>query len=225
MIKTRTALIIIDPQFDFGNPEGALYVPDGEQIIPEVNKLRAQLRKMNILDVYITQDRHPSDHISFVTSHPGRIPFETIELTDGTKQCLWPPHCIENTSGAALLEGLDRDLRDVSILKGTNRLADSYSGFGSEDGKKERTPLLEYLYWKKTTHIIIVGLAFDYCVSYTACDAAVLGFKTCVVRSATRGISKIQCNQEEEKMKSYGVTILETIDDVCKWIPGMNTDP
>ena len=218
MLKNRTALIIVDPQYDFGNPNGALYVPCGEEVVPEINRLRSQLRAIDVKDVFLTQDWHPSNHISFVTNNPGTELYDTILTADGSLQTMWPPHCIQGTVGAEFLSGLDREPSDIVVQKGTSSLVDSYSGFGSEDGVKSVTTLMEHLCSKNITRLVIVGLAFDYCVAYTARDAASFGFRTCVVRSATRGISKRTCDTEENLMFVKGVTIAETIEDACNWV-------
>jgi len=218
MSLTRTALIIVDPQYDFGNPKGALYVPCGEDVVPEINRLRARLRAIDVKDVFLTQDWHPSNHMSFVSNNPGTEVNDTILIADGSLQTMWPPHCIQGTLGAEFLAGLDREPSDIVIQKGTSPLVDAYSGFGSVDGLKSVTTLMEYLCSKNITRLVIVGLAFDYCVAYTARDAASFGFRTCVVRSATRGISEETSKTEENLMFIKGVTIAETIDDACDWV-------
>jgi len=218
MVKTRTALIIVDPQNDFGHPNGALYVPNGEDVIPEINKLRERLQVLDVTDVFLTQDWHPSNHISFYINNPGAEPFEEIILADGTRQTMWPPHCVQGTVGAEFLPGLDRKPSDIVIQKGTAAFVDSYSGFGSADGIKTVTTLMEHLCSKNITRLVIVGLAFDYCVSYTALSAASFGFRTCVVRSATRGISEKTSKIQEDNMFHKGIAIAETIDDTCDWI-------
>ena len=218
MSKNRTALIIVDPQYDFGNPNGALYVPCGEDVVPEINRLRKLLRAIDVKDVFLTQDWHPSDHMSFVTNNPGTELYDTILTADGSLQTMWPPHCVQGTPGAEFLPGLDREPSDIVIQKGTSPLVDAYSGFGSEDGLKSVTTLMEHLCSKNITRLVIVGLAFDYCVAYTARDAASFGFRTCVVRPATRGISEKTCETEENLMFVKEITIAETIEDACNWV-------
>jgi len=215
---TRAGLIIVDPQNDFGNPNGALYVPCGEDVVPEINRLRALLRAIDVKDVFITQDWHPDNHMSFVTNNPGTNPYEDIVLADGTVQTMWPPHCIQETTGAEFLSGLIMEPSDIIIQKGTSPLVDAYSGFGSTDGLTSVTTLMEHLCSKNITHLIIVGLAFDYCVAYTARDATSFGFCTCVVRPATRGISETTCKKEETLMFNKGITIVETVEDACNWV-------
>ena len=211
MAFRTVALILVDPQFDFGNPAGALYVPGGEAVIPTLNALRAHLSGAT---VYITQDWHPSDHISFAANNPGTKPLEEIRLPDGTLQTMWPAHCVQGSSGAAFLDGLHIYPTDIVIPKGTKQDVDSYSGFGSQDGVKEVTPLLASLRQKGIRHVVVAGLAFDYCVSYTAKDAVKYGFEVCVVREATKGICPEQCAKEEALMKEMGIEVLETVESV-----------
>lgn len=217
MANKRSALIIVDPQGDFGNVTGALYVPKGEQVVPEINALRAALLAQGVNDVFITQDHHPSDHVSFVTNNPGATVFEDIVLDDGTTQTMWPPHCVRDSAGAAFLDGLVVLKTDVIVEKGTNKNVDSYSGFGSPDELQETTILLQTLKARNITHVVVVGLAFDYCVCYTARDAAKHGFHTCVVRSATRGISVKKSDEEELLMKAVGVVIVENNNEALKF--------
>jgi len=209
----NVALIIVDPQFDFGNPAGALYVPGGEDVVPKLNALRAHLSGRGAA-VYITQDWHPSDHISFAANNPGTKPLEEVRLADGTLQTMWPTHCMQGSSGAAFLDGLHSHPADIVIPKGTKQDVDSYSGFGSQDGVKEVTPLLASLRQKGILHVVVAGLAFDYCVSYTAKDAVKHGFKVYVVREATKGISATQCAKEEALMKELDIEVLETVKSV-----------
>lgn len=202
----RCALIIVDPQNDFGSSDGALYVPKGEEIVEAINVLRKTLQE-DLAAVFITQDWHPENHVSFVTNNPGTNLFETIELPDGTKQKMWPPHCVQGSIGADFLEGLDVKRTDTIIPKGTKTDADSYSGFGSADGTSERTILLPLIREMGITHAIVVGLALEYCVSYTVKDACRNGIKTCVYLPACRGISVDDCATEMAEMTGMGATL------------------
>ena len=206
-----TALIIVDPQFDFGDPSGALYVPNGLMVVKTINALRHSLNPQMVV---ITQDYHPQDHVSFVTNNPGTSQFSQITLPDGTVQTMWPPHCVQGTSGAAFLNGLDILDTDTIVRKGQNKNVDSYSGFGSPDGVKENTHLDMYLKAKDIKNVVVCGLALDYCVSYTARDAAKYGFKVCVYTPACRGIKPETCAAEIELMKAAGVTIADDFSDV-----------
>ena len=211
------ALIEVDPQVDFGTKNGALYVPSGEEIVNDLNILRSALEKFGYLNsVVLTQDSHPSDHISFQVNNPGSVLFEEHVLPWGTKQMMWPVHCQIGTPGHDFLPGLVRKENDFVVQKGTNRQVDSYSGFGSEDYKQEVTELDKHLKSVGVKYVVIGGLAFDYCVSATAKDAARLGYYTIVVRSATRGISPESCHQEEMLMTAAGVSVVEDVNEVIQ---------
>ena len=210
VINNKTALIIVDPQNDFALPTGSLYVPNAEEAIEGIKNLRlgryfdSSAVFTHIVATYVTQDWHPTDHVSFHSNNPGTELFQTIILPDGTEQKMWPTHCVQGSEGAEFIPGIVRE-GDIIIRKGCNKNVDSYSGFGSEDRVQEITPLLDSLREKKITHVIVVGLAFDYCVSYTAKDAVKNGFKTCVVRAASRGVSTESCLKEEAHMRDAGV--------------------
>lgn len=204
----RIALIIVDPQLDFGSSSGALYVPGGEKVISEINALRHAL---NANDVFITQDFHPKDHVSFVTNNPGTTVFSEVVLADGTNQVMWPPHCVQGSEGANFLDGLVIESSDIIVQKGTVVDVDSYSGFASNDGFKERTKLESELRARGVTHLVVCGLAYDYCVSFTALDGAKCGFEVCVVRSATKGISKESCLAQDKLMREAKIVLAENI--------------
>jgi len=172
-------LIITDIQNDFC-PGGALAIADGDQIIPTINKISAGFEK-----VVATQDWHPAGHLSFASSH-GRHPFEVVKV-DGQEQVLWPDHCIQGTAGADFHRKLDLAPVDLIIRKGNDPLIDSYSVFVEND-KTTKTGLQYYLWGLGVKHIFICGLATDYCVYYSAHDAATLGFRVTVIIDACRGI-------------------------------------
>ena len=212
MSSRNCALIEVDPQVDFGTVGGALYVPRGEEVVSQLNALRIALQDAGRLrSVILTQDSHPSDHVSFQVNNPGSELFKEHVLPDGTKQMMWPVHCQVGTPGHEFLPGLLRELNDIVVPKGTQRSVDSYSGFGSEDCVREITPLNLHLKGRGIKHVVIGGLAFDYCVSYTARDAARLGYNVIVVRSATRGISPESSEREEGLMRAAGVTVVEDV--------------
>jgi len=209
------AFIIVDPQVDFGMPYGSLYVNRGEEVVPELNSLRETLELSGRLkSTFLTKDCHPPDHVSFSINNPGSEVFNEFILPNGTKQMMWPPHCQPGTPGYEFIPGLVTRATDVVIYKGTNPTVDSYSGFGSEDGKGEVTPLHLHMNGNNIKYVFIGGLAFDYCVSYTARDAAKHGYTVCVVRSATEGITAEGCEREESLMRKAGVLILENVDAV-----------
>ena len=223
MNNKRIALIEVDPQVDFGTVDGALYVPQGEAIVAELNNLRIALRDADLLcSVVLTQDSHPADHISFQKNNPGSELFKEHVLACGSKQMMWPVHCQVGTLGQEFLPGLLRETNDIVIQKGMNREVDSYSGFGSEDCVREITPLDQHLKDLDIKYVVIGGLAFDYCVSATAKDAARLGYSTIVVRSATRGISSESCDREEKLMRAAGVIVVEDVKEAIQLLLSKN---
>jgi nicotinamidase/pyrazinamidase len=175
------ALVLVDIQNDF-LPGGALAVPDGDVIIPLANELQAGFPL-----VAATQDWHPINHGSFAANHPGRRPFEQIEL-NGLPQTLWPVHCVQNTKGAELAAALRRDRIARVFHKGTDPAIDSYSGF-FDNGHRRSTGLGEWLRQQGVSEVFVCGLATDYCVKFTALDAVQLGFKVHVIEDATRGVN------------------------------------
>lgn len=175
----HAALLLIDLQPDF-LPGGALAVPDGDAVIPLANRLAARFST-----VVLTQDWHPPGHRSFASAHPGRAPFETIRLPYG-EQVLWPDHCIQATPGAALAPGLDIPHANLILRKGCNPLVDSYSAFAEADGTT--TGLAAWLRARGITHLVLAGLATDYCVAWSALDARRAGFTTAVAEDACRAI-------------------------------------
>jgi nicotinamidase/pyrazinamidase len=201
-----TALIIVDDQEDFANKKGALYVSGGEEVATVINKLRNAL---NADLVVLTQDYHTKDSVSFASNHPGAAVHDTVTLEDGTQQHLWPNHCVQGTEGAAFVKDLVILQTDIIIPKGQNKNVDSYSGFGSADGKQEVTLLLSLLKERGITHVIVTGLAYDYCVAYTVKDACKHGFATCVVKNACRSVSAESAAKEEELMIAAGAKIVE----------------
>jgi nicotinamidase/pyrazinamidase len=175
------ALLLIDIQNDF-LPGGALAVPEGDAIIPVVNRL------VNYFEVVVaTQDWHPADHKSFASNHPGKHPFEIIYL-NGLQQTLWPDHCVQGTAGAAFPVRLHTNPVQTIFRKGTNPEIDSYSGFYDND-RRQSTGLAGYLHEKKVEGVYLVGLAGDICVYATAMDSLEEGFKTYVIEDGTRALN------------------------------------
>lgn len=173
-------LIVIDIQNDFCSG-GALAVPGGETIIGAVNRLGVKFAH-----VVLTQDWHPRGHLSFASSHSGRRPFETITLTYGA-QILWPDHCVRGTRGAEFHPKLEIPHAELILRKGTHRAIDSYSAFFEND-RTTPTGLCGYLRERGFTRVVLAGLAFDYCVRYSAEDALQAGFSVAVVENASRGL-------------------------------------
>jgi nicotinamidase/pyrazinamidase len=200
------ALIIVDVQYDF-LPGGALAVPEGDQIIPVINRL---MPKFDI--VVATQDWHPLDHGSFATNHKGRKVGDTIDL-NGLEQILWPVHCVQGTYGAELSKDLNRNGIKEIFTKGTDPEIDSYSGF-FDNGHRKSTGLAEYLRSQGVEDVYITGLAGDYCVKFTALDARKDNFNTYLVKDATRAINqhKDDFKKALEEMKKEGVQIMESSD-------------
>jgi nicotinamidase/pyrazinamidase len=174
------ALIVIDVQNDFC-PAGALAVADGDAVIPQINAL---MQAFSV--VVLTQDWHPANHASFAANHPGAAPFSTIEMSYGT-QVLWPTHCVQGTEGAAFHGDLATDPAQLVIRKGFRAEIDSYSAFYEND-RTTPTGLEGYLRARGISHVTLVGLATDFCVAYSAVDAARLGFAVTVLERACRAI-------------------------------------
>ncbi|MFY0659840.1 MAG: bifunctional nicotinamidase/pyrazinamidase [Shimia sp.] len=174
------ALIVIDVQNDFC-PGGALAVPEGDQIVPRINALMQDFDT-----VVLTQDWHPAGHSSFASSHDGKSPYEMIDMPYGP-QVLWPDHCVQGSAGSDLHADLDVTRANVIIRKGTNPAIDSYSAFFEND-QKTPTGLEGYLKTLGVTEITMVGLATDFCVQFSALDAARLGFQVTVREGLCRAI-------------------------------------
>ena len=173
------ALIVIDVQNDFC-PGGALAVPGGDEIVDGINAMMPEFDA-----VVLTQDWHPAGHSSFASSHDGQDPMSVIEMPYGP-QVLWPDHCIQGSEGAAFHSGLRVD-GDLIIRKGFNPAIDSYSAFFENDHTTP-TGLERYLRTRGITELSMVGLALDFCVNYSAVDAAKLGFDVVVIEEMTRAI-------------------------------------
>ena len=180
MKPANEALIVIDVQNDFC-PGGALAVAGGDEIISRINGLMD-----DFATVVLTQDWHPADHSSFAANHPGAQPFTLIQMPYGP-QVLWPVHCVQGTEGAEFHKALRTDPAQMVIRKGFRAEIDSYSAFFENDHVTP-TGLEGYLRSRGVTEVTLVGLATDYCVAYSALDAARLGFRATVLERATRAI-------------------------------------
>ena len=176
----KTALLVIDVQNDFC-PAGALAVVGGNEIVPYINK---EMVKYDC--VVLTQDWHPKGHSSFATSHEGKNPLELIKMPYGD-QVLWPDHCIQGSKGAEFHPDLTIEQANAIIRKGSNPFIDSYSAFFEND-RKTSTGLDGYLKSLEIEKISLVGLATDFCVNYSAQDAANLGYKVSVLEKMCRAI-------------------------------------
>ena len=176
----RDVLLIVDVQNDFC-PGGALAVPDGDAIIPAVNRLAR-----SFAHVILTQDWHTPGHASFASSHPGKRPFDTIEVSYGT-QILWPDHCVQGTRGARFHPELNVPHAELVVRKGFRSAIDSYSAFREND-RLTPTGLAGYLRERGLERITMCGLATDFCVAFSAIDGREAGFEVTVVTGACRGI-------------------------------------
>jgi nicotinamidase/pyrazinamidase len=179
-IDERDVLLVVDVQNDF-MPSGALAVPGGHEVVPVVNALARRF-----VNVVLTQDWHPPRHISFASSHAGRRPFERIRLPYGD-QILWPDHCVQGTSGAALHADLAIPHAQLVVRKGYHPDVDSYSAFVEADGK-HTTGLAGYLRERGIRRVFLCGLATDFCVAWSAEDARRAGFDVTVIEDACRAI-------------------------------------
>ena len=180
MRPATDALIVIDVQSDFC-PGGALAVSGGDDIVAPINAMMD-----DFATVVLTQDWHPADHSSFAANHPGAAPFSLIDMPYGP-QTLWPVHCVQGSAGAAFHPALRTDPAQMIIRKGFRPGIDSYSAFFEND-RTTPTGLEGYLRSRGVTDLVLVGLATDFCVGFSALDAARLGFGVTVLQSACRAI-------------------------------------
>lgn len=202
MSPLMRAFVIVDMQNDF-MPAGALGVPQANLLIPMINRLIPQFSL-----VVATQDWHPLNHVSFAINHPGKKVGERV-VVEGQEQILWPVHCVRNTKGAALVDGLEKGQIACAFFKGTDPMIDSYSAF-FDNAHLKSTGLGEYLKTHEVEEVVIAGVATDYCVLYSALDALKLGFRVVVIKDACRAIN---VDPEDEKkafemMRTKGATIL-----------------
>jgi len=198
------ALVIVDIQNDF-LPGGALAVPEGDRVIPVINRIVGRFEV-----VVATQDWHPPEHCSFAANHPGAEVGQVIEV-DGLEQILWPVHCVQNTPGAALAEGLDTSRVEKGFYKGTDPRIDSYSAL-YDNAHRRSTGLAEYLKGRGVTDLYLAGLATDYCVKFSALDAVADGFRTYVIIDACRAVELNvgDARRAVEEMRRAGVTVLDS---------------
>jgi nicotinamidase/pyrazinamidase len=198
---TKKAFIIVDVQNDFV-PGGALAVPDGDKVVEVINELQSRFSL-----IVATQDWHPANHGSFAANHSGKKPGEVITL-NGLTQILWPTHCVQGTKGAEFVNGLATDKIARVFQKGTDPEVDSYSGL-FDNGHRKDTGLGDYLKDQKVDDVYVAGLATDYCVKFTALDAAKLGFRTHVITAACRGVnlSPNDVADSIEQMRRAGVIV------------------
>ena len=193
------ALVLVDVQRDF-MPGGRLPVPEGHVILPVINAVQARYDV-----IALTQDWHPPDHLSFASRHAGRRPFDTIDL-DGIRQVLWPDHCVWDSPGAGFADGFEFARAGAIFRKGMDRRVDSYSGF-FDNGRRRKTGLADWLRGLDVDEVHLAGLAADYCVAYTARDAAELGFRTAIMEDGTRALSDTEFATAAQDLRARGVII------------------
>lgn len=200
MRPASDALIVIDVQNDFC-PGGALAVTGGDEIISWINGLMG-----DFATVVLTQDWHPANHSSFAANHPGAQPFTLIQMPYGP-QVLWPVHCVQGTEGAEFHKALRTDPAQLIVRKGFRTGIDSYSAFFENDHVTP-TGLEGYLRSRGVMAVTLVGLATDYCVAYSALDAARLGFRATVLEGACRAIDlNGSLAEARDKMRAAGVAL------------------
>ena len=198
-------LLVVDVQNDFC-PGGALAIPDADQVVPVVNRVARHFPH-----IVLTQDWHPAGHMSFASSHPGKKPFDVTTLGYG-QQILWPDHCVQNSRGAALHAGLELTRAELLLRKGFRRDIDSYSAFYENDHKTP-TGLEGYLRQRGFTRVVIVGLALDFCVRYSAEDAARAGFKVAVVMDGCWAIdTEGSLDATRDSFRSLDVRMIHSSD-------------
>jgi nicotinamidase/pyrazinamidase len=208
-LRQSDALLIIDMQRDFLPPlndiGGALAVPNGDQIIPGVNTTAALFDH-----VLLTQDWHPRNHISFASAHHLQPFTDTIEAPYGT-QHLWPDHCIQGSPGADLHPGLSIPHAELILRKGFRKSIDSYSAFTENDGATT-TGLSAYLHARGLTRLFFCGVAYDYCVGFSAVAASALGFESIVLEDLTRGIASPSIAATNAAFAAAGVQRISSSD-------------
>jgi len=205
---SKIGVIVVDVQGDFTEwKEGSLAVSGtDEAYVRQVEEATRKLRDAGFL-IFATQDWHPPNHVSFYTNHPGKKPFEVIDV-DGRKQVLWPPHCVQGTEGARIL--VDNNLFRAVVQKGRDPRYDSYSGFQDDGGQKTEMDTILRLNGIET--VVVYGIATDYCVKATALDAAKAGYKVIVVKELCRGVAPDTIEKALKEMRSARVMIVERLD-------------
>ena len=202
-ISPEDVLVVVDVQYDF-LPGGNLAVAGGDEIVPLINTLGK-----HFTNVVLTQDWHPQGHASFASTHPAKQPFEMIDLHYGP-QVLWPDHCVQGTPGAEISRDLDIPHAQLVIRKGYNAGIDSYSGFKEAD-RQTSTGLAGYLKERGFRRIFCAGLALDFCVAWTALDAAEAGFETYLIEDASRAINTNgSLARAQSDMSAAGVQIISS---------------
>ncbi len=201
-----TVILVVDPQLTF-MPGGELAVPEGDRIVEPGRRF---LERLEPVQAVVTQDWHPPGHVSFASSHPGKRPFETIDLY-GHPQTLWPDHAVQGSETARIHPGLPLDRFVLILRKGFHRDRDSYSAFRENygpDGKRIATGLAGYLREKGVERVVVWGLAFDYCVGWSALDARAEGFRVCIVADLTRAVDPGQFDACCRRYRDAGIELV-----------------
>lgn len=206
MYAKDVALLVVDLQPDF-MPGGALPCQQGDAIVPAIAQLLASRRYATVV---ATQDWHPADHLSFASQHGGRKPFEQT-LLHGQAQTLWPDHCVQGSAGAALDPRVDWNSADLILRKGTQRDVDSYSAFRENvgpQGDRPATGLAGWLHERGIVEVHVCGLARDYCVLWSAQDAAISGFRARFLWELSRPVSADNDAATRIALEAAGITLL-----------------
>jgi nicotinamidase/pyrazinamidase len=205
---TKVGVIVVDIQGDFTKLKNGSLAVDGtdEAYIKTVEENTKRLKEVGF-PIYATQDWHPADHVSFFTNHPGKKAFDVIQLHE-KDQVLWPPHCVQKTSGAEIL--LDNKLFTGVTKKGMDPQYDSYSGFQDDGGKK--TVLDQLLKKDGIGKLVVYGIATDYCVRATSLDGLAAGYKVVLIKNLCRGVAPDTSQKAIEEMKAKGIVVLDNLD-------------
>ena len=204
----KIGVIVVDVQGDFTLwKNGSLAVPGSDEAyVKKVEEVTGCLKRAGFL-IFGSQDWHPAEHISFYTNHPGKKPFETIQIDDRT-QVLWPPHCVQGTENARVLP--DNSLFLAIVKKGQDPRFDSYSAFQDDGGRK--TEMDSILKSNQIGTVVVYGIATDYCVRATALDALANGYKVILIEDLCRGVAPDTSAKALEEMKEKGVILMKALD-------------
>lgn len=206
--ETTIGVIVVDVQGDFTKfKNGSLAVEGTDEAYVKAVEDQTKKLKAEGFPIFATQDWHPAKHLSFFSNHPGKKAFDVVKL-HGKDQVLWPPHCVQNTSGAEIL--LDKKLFAATVKKGMDPQFDSYSGFQDDGGKK--TDMDKLLKNKKIKTVVVYGIATDYCVRATALDAAAAGYKVIFIKNLSRGVAPDTSQKSIEEMKAKGVVVFDDLN-------------
>jgi nicotinamidase/pyrazinamidase len=206
--ETKIGIIVVDVQGDFTKWKNGSLAVEGtdEAYVQTVEESTKKLKEADY-PIYATQDWHPANHVSFFTNNPGKKALDVIKL-HRKDQVLWPPHCVQNTSGAEIL--LDKELFKAIVQKGMDPQYDSYSGFQDDGGKK--TDMDKLLKKNNIKKLAVYGIATDYCVRATALDAVAAGYEVIMIKNLSRGVAPDTSEKAIEEMKAKGIVIFDDLD-------------